>query len=153
MWSGVVVVAYEAPVLLEQVRLSLVGFMESLNLTAGCRPANACRNMLNAQLSAVNIKRRDFSSGRFKLGSLISENLLWSTIPLNGSVKKQHSILSSWIPNLNRSSDEPGMVILVANHPTVIIAELKISLPETVVVFSLETFGSPGLSRPRYWVV
>jgi hypothetical protein len=35
------------------------------------------------------------------------------------------------------------MVILIANHPNGVITELKISLPEAVVMFSLETFGSP----------
>lgn len=45
------------------------------------------------------------------------------------------------------------MVILVANHPEIVVAELKIRLPEAVVVFSLEAFGSPGLSRLSYRVV
>jgi len=42
------------------------------------------------------------------------------------------------------------MVILVADHPVVIAAKLKIRLPEAVVVFSLKAFGSPGLSRLSY---
>jgi hypothetical protein len=45
------------------------------------------------------------------------------------------------------------MVVLVANHPVVVAAELKISLPKTVAVFPLETFGSPCLSGRRYWMV
>ena len=147
MRSGVVVVANEAPMLLEQMRLQLVRFVESFNL-ATCRwPANTGRNMLNSQVSAVNVKSRDFSPRRLKLGSLISENLFWSPIPFNGSIKQQHSVLSRWIPDLNRASDESGAVIQVADHPKVVIAQFEVSLPEAVAVFSLETLRSPRLSR------
>ena len=45
------------------------------------------------------------------------------------------------------------MVVLVADHPEVVAAEFKISLPKAVVVFSLETLGSPRLSRLRYRMV
>jgi len=45
------------------------------------------------------------------------------------------------------------MVILVADHPKIVVAELKIRLPKTVAVFSLETFGSPGFSRLSYWMI
>jgi len=45
------------------------------------------------------------------------------------------------------------MVILIAYHPIIVAAELKISLPKTVVVFPLEALGSPGLSRLSYGTV
>jgi hypothetical protein len=45
------------------------------------------------------------------------------------------------------------MVILVADHPKVIIAKFEISLPEAVTVLSFKAFGSPGLSRSRYRMV
>ena len=45
------------------------------------------------------------------------------------------------------------MVVLVADHPPIVMTQLKISLPETIVMFSLETFGSPSLSRLDYRVV
>jgi hypothetical protein len=45
------------------------------------------------------------------------------------------------------------MVILVAYHPEIVAAELKIGLPETVAVFSLKTFGAPCLSRLSYGTV
>ena len=74
----VVVVAYEAPMFLEQVRLQLVRFVESFNL-ATCRwPANAGRNMLNSQFATVHIKSGYFSPSRLKLSSLIRKNLLWN---------------------------------------------------------------------------
>ena len=50
MGSGVVVVAYEAPVQLEQVRLSFVRRVECLYLANGCGPANARSDMLNPKL-------------------------------------------------------------------------------------------------------
>jgi hypothetical protein len=43
------------------------------------------------------------------------------------------------------------MVILEADHPPIVTAELKISLPKTVIMFSLETFGAPGSSGLSYW--
>src|SRR4030042_571458 len=116
MRSCVVVVAYETPVLLEEMSLGLVGFMESFNLTASSRPAHTSHYVINAQLRTMPIKRRDFPSRRSKLGSLIRENLLRRTILLDRPIKKQHCVLSGWIPNLNRASYEPGMVILVADH-------------------------------------
>jgi hypothetical protein len=45
------------------------------------------------------------------------------------------------------------MIILVADHPVVVVAELRIRLPEAVVMFSLETLGSPCLSWLRYGMV
>jgi ABC-type transport system involved in Fe-S cluster assembly fused permease/ATPase subunit len=45
------------------------------------------------------------------------------------------------------------MVILVADHPVIVAAEFKISLPKTVTVLSLETLGSQCLSRLSYRVV
>jgi hypothetical protein len=45
------------------------------------------------------------------------------------------------------------MVILVADHPVIVAAELKISLPKTVAMFSLETPSSPGFSWLIYWMV
>jgi len=54
--SGVVVVAYEAPVHLELVRLSFVGFMERFNLANGCWPANASSDVLNTKLAAAPVK-------------------------------------------------------------------------------------------------
>ena len=122
MRSGVVVVAYEAPMLLEQVRLQLVRFVESFNLAACRWPANAGRNMLNPQLTAVYIKSGYFSTRRLKLSSLISKNLLWNAIPLNRPIKQQHRILARRTPNLNGPSNEPGAVIKVADHPPVITA-------------------------------
>ena len=46
MGSGVVVVTYEAPVHLEQVRLSFVRLVERLYLANGCGPADARSDML-----------------------------------------------------------------------------------------------------------
>jgi hypothetical protein len=45
------------------------------------------------------------------------------------------------------------MVILVADHQVIVAAELKISLPQTIAVFPLETFGSPSLSRLSYRMI
>jgi hypothetical protein len=45
------------------------------------------------------------------------------------------------------------VIILVANHPEIVAAELKISLPKTIAMFPLETLRSPGLSRLRYRVI
>ena len=45
------------------------------------------------------------------------------------------------------------MVVLEADHPEIVAAQLKIRLPKAVVVFSLETPGSPGLSRLAYRMV
>jgi len=56
MWSEVVVVPYEAPVLLEQVRLHFVDFMEGFNLATSGRPANAGSYMFNAQFAAMQVK-------------------------------------------------------------------------------------------------
>ena len=101
MGPGVVVVANEAPVLIEQVRLSLVRFMERFYLADGCGPAHASSDMLNTQLLAVQSKLRRPSSSMLKLRSLISKHLFRNTIPLNGFFKQQNSVFSSWTPNLN----------------------------------------------------
>ncbi len=45
------------------------------------------------------------------------------------------------------------MVILEADHPVIVAAKLKIRLPKTVAMFSLETLCSPCLSRLAYWTV
>jgi len=45
------------------------------------------------------------------------------------------------------------MVILIADHPIVVAAELEIRLPEAVAVFSLETLRSPSLSGLGYRMV
>jgi hypothetical protein len=45
------------------------------------------------------------------------------------------------------------MVVLIANHPPIIITELKISLPEAIVVLALKTLSSPGLSWLTYRMV
>ena len=45
------------------------------------------------------------------------------------------------------------MVILVTDHPEIVVAELKISLPEAVVVFSLKALRSPRFPRLAYWMV
>lgn len=153
MRSRVVVVAYEAPVQLEQVRLHFVGFVESFNLATGGRPSNTSSDMLNPQLTAVPTKLWGPASSRFELGSLISENLLWNTIPFNSFFKQQNGVLSGWTPNLNWPRNEAWVIILVAHHPEIVAAKLKIRLPEAVVVFSLETFGSPCFSRLAYRVV
>ena len=50
MGSCVVVVAYEAPVHLEEVRLNFVRLVERLYLADGCGPAHAGSDMLNPQL-------------------------------------------------------------------------------------------------------
>ncbi|MGD0407028.1 MAG: hypothetical protein ABSB10_10325 [Candidatus Bathyarchaeia archaeon] len=42
------------------------------------------------------------------------------------------------------------MVILVADHPIIVVAEFKIRLPEAVAMFSLKTPSSPSLSRLTY---
>ena len=54
MWSGVIVIAYGTPILLEQMRLEFVRFVKSLNFPTGRRSANASSDMFNSQLSAVN---------------------------------------------------------------------------------------------------
>src|SRR3990170_6327603 len=147
MRSRVVVVANEAPVLPEQVRLHFIRFVESLNL-ATCRwPANTSSDMFNSKFTAVNVKSGYFSPCRFKLGSLISEDLLWKPIAFNCPIKQQHSILTRWTPNLNRSSNEPRAVIEVTDHPKVVIAQFEIGLPKAIAMFPLETFGSPRFSR------
>ena len=101
MGSGVVVVAYEAPVQLEQVRLSFVCLVERFNLANGCWPANASSDMLNPKLAAVLVKLGCSTSCRFKLRSLISKNLLWNTIPLNSLLKQQNRVFSGGTINLN----------------------------------------------------
>jgi|SRR4030042_554219 len=106
MWPSVVVVAYEAPVLLEQVRLSLVRFMERFYLADGCGSAHARGDMLNPQFPAVLIKLGYSTSSRLKLCSLIREYLFRNTIPLNRFLKQQQSVFSRWAPNLNRTSYE-----------------------------------------------
>ena len=45
------------------------------------------------------------------------------------------------------------MVILVADHPVIVVAEFKIRLPQAIVVFSLKTLSSPGLSRLSYRMI
>jgi hypothetical protein len=45
------------------------------------------------------------------------------------------------------------MVVLVADHPVIVAAELKISLPKAIIVFSLETLSSPGLSGLSDWMI
>ena len=45
------------------------------------------------------------------------------------------------------------MVVLVADHPEIVAAELEIGLPEAVAVFPLETLGSPRLSWLSYGMV
>lgn len=153
MWSCVVVVAYEAPVLLEQVWLNLVGFMERFNLANGCWPANASSDMLNTKLAAAPVKLWCPASGRLKLSSLISKDLLGNAISSNCLFKQQNGVLASWAPNLSWARYEAWMVILVADHPPIVAAELKISLPKTITMFSLETFGSPCLSGLSYRMV
>jgi len=106
MRPRVVVVADEAPVLIKQVRLNLVRFVERFYLAYSCGPAYAGSDMLNPQLATVPRKLGGSSSGRLKLCSLISKYLLWNTIPLNGFYKQQNSVFSCWTPNLNRASDE-----------------------------------------------
>ena len=100
MRSCVVVVAYEAPVQLKQVRLNLVRFMERFYLANGCGPAYAGSDMFNSQFLTVQSKFRCLSSCRLKLRSLISKYLLWNTIALNRFFKQTDSVLSGWIPYL-----------------------------------------------------
>ena len=45
------------------------------------------------------------------------------------------------------------MVIQVADHPEIISAELEISLPEAVAVFSLKALRSPSFPRLGYWMI
>jgi len=85
--SGVVVVAYEAPVHLEQVRLRLVGFMERLYLAYGCGPANAGSDMLNSKFVAVLVKLGCSSSSRLKLCSMVSKDLSGNAISFNRFLK------------------------------------------------------------------
>ena len=56
MGSGVVVVAYEAPVQLEQVRFYLVRLVERFDLAYGGGPAFTSGDMLNPKLAAAPIK-------------------------------------------------------------------------------------------------
>lgn len=56
MRSSVVVVADKAPVLLEQVRLHFVRFMERLNLAAGCWPSHAGSDVFDAKVLAMQVK-------------------------------------------------------------------------------------------------
>ena len=106
MRPRVVVVAYEAPVLIKQVRLYFVRFMERFYLANRCRPTHAGSDMLNPQFTAAPVESRYFTSRRRKLGTLISEDLLWNTKPPNSSIKKQHGVLSGWAVNLNRAGYE-----------------------------------------------
>ena len=153
MRSCVVVVAYEAPVLIEQVRLRHVRLVKSFNFANGCGPALASRNVLDSQLVTMRGKLRGSASCGLKLCSLISQNLLRNTVLPNSFVKQEQRVLSGWLPDLDRSGDEAGMIILEADHPVVVAAELKVRLPEAVAMFSLETLRSPGLSRLGYWMI
>jgi hypothetical protein len=45
------------------------------------------------------------------------------------------------------------MVILIADHPVVVAAKLRIRLQKTVAMFSLETFCSPRFPRLAYWMI
>ena len=101
MWSDVVVVAYEAPVLLEQVRLNLVGFMERLYLANGCGPANAGSDMFDSQLFTDSGKLGCSASGRLKLCSLVSKDLFGNAISSNCLFKQQNGVLAGWAPNLS----------------------------------------------------
>ena len=60
MRSCVIVVPYEAPMLPEQVKFSLVRFMKRLNLATCCRPAHACSDMLNPQAQGSACQTRTF---------------------------------------------------------------------------------------------
>ena len=153
MWPGVVVVTDETPMFFEEVRLHFIGFMESFYFTTGCWPTHTCGYMFNSQLMAVHIKRWSSASSRLKLSPLIRKNLRRNPKPPNSPIQKQHRVLPGWTINLNRPRNEPWMVILITNHPIVVAAELKISLPQSIAVFSLETFGSPSLSRLTNWVI
>ena len=87
MRSRVVVVADKTPVLVEQVRLRFVGFVERFYLAYSCGPAHAGGDMLNSHAPALSGKLRCSSSGRLKLCSLVSKYLFWNTIPFNGFFK------------------------------------------------------------------
>ena len=56
MRSRVVVDAYEGPVLLEQVRLYFVGFVERFYLANRCGPAYAGSDMLDSKVLTVSCK-------------------------------------------------------------------------------------------------
>jgi hypothetical protein len=56
MRSPVVVVAYEAQVLLEQVRLYFVGFMESFDFAYSSGPAYAGSDMLDSRVLTTSCK-------------------------------------------------------------------------------------------------
>jgi hypothetical protein len=45
--------------------------------------------------------------------------------PFGGFAKQQHRILSTWIPNPIRPSDEARTVIMIVDRPVVLAAELK----------------------------
>lgn len=106
MRPRVVVVADEAPVLIEKVRLNLVRFVERFNLAYGCGPAYAGSDVFNSQFLAVHGEFRCSSSGRLELRSLISKHLFGNTIPPNGFLKQVQGVFSGWTPYLNRASDE-----------------------------------------------
>jgi len=88
MRPRVVVVAYEGPVLLEQVRLYFVGFMESFDFANRCGPAYAGSDMLDSKVLTVQFELRCSPSGRLELCSPIGKYLFWNTIPFNGFFKQ-----------------------------------------------------------------
>ena len=89
MRSCVVVVAYEAPMRPEQVRLEFVGFVERFNLANGCGPALTGRDMLNSQLLTLQCKLGRSASRRLKLSSLVSKYLFRNAIPFDGFSEQQ----------------------------------------------------------------
>ena len=89
MRPRVVVVAYEAPVLIEKMRLCLVRLVERFNLANGCGPALTGRDMLNSQLLTLQCKLGRSASRRLKLSSLVSKYLFRNAIPFDGFSEQQ----------------------------------------------------------------
>ena len=101
MRSCVVVVAYKAPVPVEQVGLRLVRLVERLYLANSSGPALASGDMFNSQLLTVQRKFRRFTSCRLELRPLISKYLFWNAKAPDGLFKQQYGVLSCWFPDLD----------------------------------------------------
>ena len=101
MRPRVVVDAYEAPVLIKQVRFYFVRFMERFYLANRCGPAYAGSDMLDSKVLTVQFELRCSPSGRLELCSPIGKYLFWNTIPFDSSLKQKNCVFSGWTPNLN----------------------------------------------------
>lgn len=82
----IVVVANKAPVCTEPMRLQLVCFMESFNLTTSRWSPDNSSYVFDAQLCAVKPKSRSSFPIRLKLCTLIRQDLLGYPIAPNNPI-------------------------------------------------------------------